>query len=239
MAQVNLPPDEDNARFEREIDEILSNANPNPARSGCLPRATLSELAQRRRSLRDPGWQHLLKCSPCYRDFLALREERARLPLPLAPWRGRRLAAIALVLLSIAAAGSFWLYRGQSQMPMTTPTPSASLTPVQQAEIDLRKHVVMRSEQDARDELPPVPIPIGIVELTLLLPVGSEPGQYEIQLLDANLTSRASARGVGERRNYVVTVKATMDTRSIVAGRYQLAVRREGDGWRLYPTQIG
>lgn len=81
MAQAKLPPDEDNARFEREIDEILSNANPNPARIGCLPRAALSTLAQRATSLADPRWRHLLNCSPCYRDFLALREEYIRTTL--------------------------------------------------------------------------------------------------------------------------------------------------------------
>jgi hypothetical protein len=81
MAQAKLPPDEDNARFEREVDELLSNANPNPARTGCLTRAALSKLAQRATSLDDPRWQHLLSCSPCYREFLALREEYTRITL--------------------------------------------------------------------------------------------------------------------------------------------------------------
>jgi hypothetical protein len=78
MAQAKLPPDDDNARFERELDEVLSNANPNPARTGCLTRAVLTKLAHRATSLDDPRWQHLLNCSPCYRDFLVLREEYIR-----------------------------------------------------------------------------------------------------------------------------------------------------------------
>jgi hypothetical protein len=81
MAQAKLPPDDDNARFEREVDELLSNANPNPDRTGCLTRAALSTLARRATSLDDPRWQHLLNCSPCYRDFLVLREEYIRMIL--------------------------------------------------------------------------------------------------------------------------------------------------------------
>jgi hypothetical protein len=80
MAQAKLPPD-DNAQFEREVDELLSNANPNPARTGCLTHAALSTLAQRATSLDDPRWQHLLNCSPCYRDFLVIREEYIRTTL--------------------------------------------------------------------------------------------------------------------------------------------------------------
>jgi hypothetical protein len=78
MAQAKLPPDDDSARFEREVDELLSNANPNPARTGCLTHAALTKLAHRATSLADPRWQHLLKCSPCYREFLMLRDEYIR-----------------------------------------------------------------------------------------------------------------------------------------------------------------
>jgi hypothetical protein len=49
---------------------------------------------------------------------------------------------------------------------------------------------------------------------------------------------RTAARGIGERVNFVLTVKATIDTRSVPAGNYQLALRRAGDGWRMYPAQV-
>jgi hypothetical protein len=70
------------------------------------------------------------------------------------------------------------------------------------------------------------------------LPVGSEPGAYDIQLLDANLQSRASTRGVGEIRDFVTTIRATIDLRAMLSGTYQLAVRREGDDWRMFPARV-
>ncbi len=72
----------------------------------------------------------------------------------------------------------------------------------------------------------------------MLLPVGSEPGAYEIQLLDSDLKSRASAHAVGEIRDFVTTVRATVDLRRVPGGTYQLAIRREGDDWRMFPARV-
>jgi hypothetical protein len=237
MAQANLPPDEDDAIFLREFDEVLSNANPNPARTGCPPRVVLSELAQRKRGLDDPVWQHLLKCSPCYRDFVAQREQSARpAPSALLPWRVRWLAATVIAFALAAALAGLWLYRVPAE-PAGRSNLSASLSLARQTEIDLRKYAVTRSEEDAAD-IAPIQIPAAIVELTLLLPVGSEPGEYDLQLLDRDLVSRASAHGTGERVDYVVTVKVSVDTRTVPPGKYELALRRVGDGWRRYPALV-
>lgn len=96
---------------------------------------------------------------------------------------------------------------------------------------------MLRSERSG-DQPEPVPLPTGVVELTLLLPVGSEPGPYDIQVLDADLKSRASAHASGEIQNFVTTIRATLDLRTVPSGTYQLAVRREGDDWRMFPARV-
>lgn len=58
-----------------EIDQVLANANPNPGRVGCLTRDVLVSLAERRQPLNAPGYEHLLECSDCYREFRALLGE--------------------------------------------------------------------------------------------------------------------------------------------------------------------
>ena len=68
------PTDDDDAEVERFLDEMFSCANPNPSRRGCPTTTVLFELAHRQRGLDDPLWDHLTKCSPCYREFMALRE---------------------------------------------------------------------------------------------------------------------------------------------------------------------
>ncbi len=60
---------------EDEVDRILAHANPNPARVGCLPHEVLASLAAKRQPLSAPGYEHLLECSECYREFRALQGE--------------------------------------------------------------------------------------------------------------------------------------------------------------------
>lgn len=54
-----------------DIDEVLSWANPNPERVGCPSRDTLVGLARREQSIGNPVYEHLLRCSACYREFEA------------------------------------------------------------------------------------------------------------------------------------------------------------------------
>jgi hypothetical protein len=57
-----------------EIDLVLGYGNPNPAREGCLSPEVLGELARRERPIDDPGYEHLRKCSPCYREVRAMQQ---------------------------------------------------------------------------------------------------------------------------------------------------------------------
>jgi hypothetical protein len=148
--------------------------------------------------------------------------------------RGWMLAAAAA--LAIVSAGTWWLTRGESDSlaPRVTSAPANTSL---RAELDLRKFAVLRSEQSGEPQEPAV-VPTGLVELTLLLPVGSEPGPYDIQVLDADLKSWATTNAVAEIRDYVTTVRATLDLRAVRPGSYQLAVRRQGDDWRMFPARI-
>lgn len=56
-----------------EIDRLLAHANPNPRRVGCLSRDVLVSLAARQQPLNAPGYEHLLECSECYREFRVLQ----------------------------------------------------------------------------------------------------------------------------------------------------------------------
>lgn len=56
-----------------ELDRVFGHANPNPRRVGCPSHAALESLALRRQPLTSPGYEHLLECSECYREFRALQ----------------------------------------------------------------------------------------------------------------------------------------------------------------------
>ncbi len=225
----------DDLQFQHEIDEVFSRANPNPERVGCPPRETLAALARRQQPIGDPGYEHLAKCSPCFREFKALQAEFATAgPTQTDGGRRWRIVAVAAGIALTIAAG-WWFTRGErTQAPQVASTaPSGEL----RAEIDLRRFAVLRSEQ-AQTEVEPVSLPRSNVDLALLLPVGSEPGTYDVQLLDENLRSQSEARGSAAIENFVTTLRVRLDLQAVTAGRHQLAVRRQGDSWRMFPAIV-
>jgi hypothetical protein len=231
--QYSDPPE---AAWVDEFDEVLKVANPNPDRVGCPSQDVLIALTRRERPIGDPAYEHLLKCSPCYREFRALQQTGISVrPEP----RSRMwwFAAVAAVLLLAAAGAWFGVFNRQSPgpEPQTREVPAA--TAELRTELDLRKYAVARSQEKA-DERPPVSLPRGRLTATILLPVGSEPGPYEVQVLDSNLQSKASATGNAEIRDFVTTLRATIDLGSVMPGRYQLALRRDGEEWRLFPAEV-
>lgn len=235
---ANTPQSADNGdlQFQRDIDEVFSRANPNPNRVGCPPHETLVRLARREQPIGDPAYEHLAKCSPCFREFRALQAQFAN--TAVVPSRAnRRLMVAGLAAgLALAVAAGWWFTRdaGPSPSPQNVATtPNADL----RAEVDLRRFAVLRSEQ-APTDVEPVSLPAGIVELTLLLPVGSEPGAYDVQVLDADLRSQTEGTGTGAIENFVTTLRVRVDLGRLKPGRYQLAVRRQGDSWRMFPALI-
>lgn len=216
-----------------DIDKVLGQANPNPTRAGCPPRDVLIALARRERPIGDPAYEHLTKCSPCYREFRALQDARA-------PQRRagafKWLATAAAVLVALAA-GWFLLIARDRAVPTDQIARQESQTPELRTELDLRKYAVTRSDQE-KVERQPIPLPRGRLSITVLLPVGSEPGTYEVQVLDSGLKSRGSASGEAEIRNFVTTLETTIDLSSLRPGAYQLALRRQGEDWRLFPAKV-
>ena len=57
---------------------------------------------------------------------------------------------------------------------------------------------------------PPLALLRARVLLTLLLPTGSEPGSYEVEIRDASATVKASAQGNADLRNQVTTLDVVL-----------------------------
>lgn len=167
----------------------------------------------------DPGYVHLTRCSPCYMEVRALQE--ARIIQRRQSWLKVTAAAVVVIALALGA----WLVMNRS-------------APVRdvQAQLDLRPYALMRSETPG--DRAPLPLPRGRLMLTMILPVGFEPGAYEVQLLDSELASRASTTGTATTEDFVTSLHTTMDLASVSRGVYQLAVRRMGQDWQLFPAEV-
>lgn len=228
-------PDRSGFRSEDDIDQLLGSANPNPERVGCPGHDVLAALARRERAIGDPGYEHIVNCSPCYREFRALQQaatgDLRRRAKQLRLWPVAAAAAVVI------AVGVWFGVSSQRARIAPEEIATADRTADLPTQLDLREYTVSRSEA-AGAKRPVVDLPRGRLDLTIFLPVGSESGAYEVQVLDAELRSRASARGSAEIRNYVTTLRTALDIHDLNAGSYQLAVRREGEEWQIFPAVV-
>ena len=220
-------------QIENEMDLLLGRAHPNPAREGCPPRDLLVSLSRRELPIGDPAYEHFSKCSPCYQELRALQQADAA--ALKAAVRRKRLAYAAAAVLVLGIAGSwFALRRAGDADRIAQPT---TQTAPQSARLDLRPLAVTRSEEQ-RVAAAPLVVPRGRVSATILLPVGSSPGEYDVRILDADLRPRATAKGSAEIRNYITTLEAVIDVSALEAGDYQLTLRRDGSEWQMFPLRV-
>jgi hypothetical protein len=236
MTHAPQGPDHDDLPVRDEIDEVLSRANPNPNRAGCPPRDALIALARRAQPINDPAYEHLVKCSPCYREFRALQEAGTSARPVAAARRSSAWMLGAAAVLLVALTGVWWLTRGERSVQDAAVASLANTTPAQ-AQLDLRRFAVLRSEQTTA-ETAAVQLPAKVVDVTLLLPVGSEPGRYDVQLLDGELRSKSEATGTAVIDNFVTTLNVRLNLQALAPGAYQLAIRRQGDSWRMFPATV-
>jgi hypothetical protein len=206
-----------------EFDEVFGRGYPNPDRVGCPPREVLVSLARRERPIGDPAYNHLKECSPCYLEGRAIQEADAL------QYRRRILTWAAAAALIVSTGSAAWFFTTREAGVTSGGTPL-------RAQLDLRPYAITRGEP--QPVLPPLVLPRGDLMLTLLLPTGSEPGQYEVQVKDSNATTRASARGNAELRQYVSTLEVAVSVGELSPGMYSLAVRRDGNEWQQFPVRL-
>jgi hypothetical protein len=74
------------------------------------------------------------------------------------------------------------------------------------------------------------------LDLTILLPLGTEDGEYAIEL--RNQAGDALTRSTGKARwdGTAETLATKLDLRALAVGRYTVALREAGSSWRTYPV---
>jgi hypothetical protein len=214
-------------RPEDEIDEVFARANPNPTRTGCPGKDVLGSAARRALPIDHPVFEHLAGCSACYQEFRQLQQS-VRVPSRVR----QAIAAAAVVLVAVGGV----TYFGRSRvigLPGDTQTNATTQTLL----IDYRGEGTTRSEagDPARKS---VTVPRANLEATIMLPVGSEPGPYELRLLDGAKRSRLAREATATLKEFAVRVAVNLDLRSLPSGAYTLEIRRSGEDWDPHPLVI-
>lgn len=233
MTNDGQRPDPSGFRIENEMDLLFGRAHPNPAREGCPSTELLTRLARRELPIGDPAYDHIGKCSPCYQELRTIQQaDAARLAAAV---RRKRLAYAAAAVLVLAIAGSWFALR-QAGGFGGTERPAALVE--QDVLLDVRPFAVTRGATERTKEPEALVLPRARLRATILLEVGSDPGDYDVEVRDVNQQTRTSSTGRAAIVDFVATLKTSLDTSALPAGGYQLAVRRQGEDWRLFPAEV-
>jgi hypothetical protein len=197
---------------------------PNPERYGCPEAKVIQNMADRRVSLPETRElvDHIATCSPCFAAYNRYRRQ----------YRARRVAVPIVVIVCLLALALVWSYRS----PRTSPRhrverPAAS---VLMATIDYRAASPTRSTEPQRSPETTPHVQKVLLNLTILLPFGSEDGKYSIALLDPTNEPVAQADGTARWNGTAEVLTAEIDLRQLAPGEYTLALRSGGASYRKY-----
>jgi hypothetical protein len=167
--------DKQEERLRKLAKELFLNQYPNPERKGCPDSQTIKAVAfGKLRGVQASQWRaHFATCSPCTREYAGFRQEFQRAK------RLQALGAIAAAVVLAVIAG--WLALGKF---------GSRDESWRQVTLDLRGHEAFR--EAGAPKTAPLELARGRLELTLDLPTGSEPGDYDVQLTQGpSLVSRS------------------------------------------------
>ena len=202
---------------------------PNPERAGCPAPNTIRQLAGRKIPLPSTGElvEHIATCSPCFSAYSGYRRQR-RLGRVAGP---TLIAAIILV-----AVGLVWRSHTNRDLTHKGKIERISPTPILSATIDYRKSSPTRSANTHTSSRDAPALRKAVVNLTILLPLGSEDGEYTIQIRDSRGNSLITASGVAQWNGTAEVLTSRLDLHQLRSGNYILALRKGEASWRSYPV---
>lgn len=196
---------------------LLEGGYPNPDRVGCPGVAALKALAHREADLRqsEQAVLHIGGCSPCFVEYTALQRQAARR-------KTVELVLASAALLILAVVGG-WAWKTHM--------------PYQKVTVDLRNRLILRGDQVPSANSGPIELPRGRLDLTLLLPNGTGPGDYEVIVSTELEKPLVSTTGVAVNRPGVTTLNVKLGTAKLDPGTYLLGIE-QGRARKEYPLLL-
>lgn len=224
------------------------SAFPNPNRNGCPSPSVLQAMAHRDKRMNpaDLPISHVANCSPCFHEYSRQL------------WNAKITRTVQLTASSLIIGGILWVavilvqnHTGRSGLPnvsrkqnvepaspMTIPLQSQ---PPQVAEpiamtVDLAPFSPTRGEQ-------PIPakhiqLPANWIRASFLMPIGSEPGEYNVRLLRSNNEVVLETRTVAGLHDGITSFQVELHLEELNQNRLKLMIRPAGLGWRTFSVLV-
>jgi hypothetical protein len=233
--------DENDTRLFEELEKHVLEHYPNPQRIGCLDQAILEFFvdAPENLDLADPKYLHIFKCAECSRELRELRRVREdRLQQECAGsstssnsgrevslrWIQQLRAAVAQV-----RAAAIGRVAGLSDHFRRPPGEARTEGAVQRT-IDLSSGPLAKAGEGSREHY--AALPRKLIELHMVLPLGSQDGIYRITIakdqhmrrIQSDVSAYALTHGSSTELNVL------LDLRHADPGEHFLVCRCEGEG---------
>ena len=213
-------------RIAAAVQQTILQNFPNPGRVGCPGGARLREIAARRTVVEDDDWQHITHCSPCYGEFLA---EKERVRQTRRKVRSLSVVAASAIVILLVGVGAYVL---RSQAPNQIAQISA-----EPATLDLKESSGVRGDAKTLEKAIPI-LPRRKLQLTVVLPFGSEAGAYQFRLVDAEGRVLKSGDTTATINSGTTVMKTEIDTSGLSRGDYRFALRQQSLDWIIYPVRL-
>lgn len=140
--------------------------------------------------------------------------------------RYRRLAPAVIIVVIVAIVGGVWFHQ-QSVRKATEP---------QNLTIDLSHWLLLRGV--AQPQQPPVKLKRVLLNLTILQPVGTLPGKYQVAV-SKNGKVLVQGTATSDFENHLTVLHLQLDCRDLKKGNYILAIRKDSQNEsEQYPVVV-
>lgn len=212
--------------------DALPSDFPNPERLGCPEATTLDAIAKRRLSIPyiDDVVDHIATCSPCFGIYSEYRKRYCSRNS-----RKRSIAGLAILAVLIA----IWFFGTGLLAPPKYRSAQLSEVAPETAVVDFRDRTSERSDQArARQSMDAPHLRRSVLNIQILLPLGTEEGQYSLQFRNSAGIIATQSTGTAKWDGITETLSARVDLRSIEPGQYILAVRKGASSWRQFSVFV-
>ena len=212
--------------------EAIPAVFPNPERLSCPDATTLEAIAGRCLSFPDIDdlLDHIAMCSPCFTTYNVYREEYCSR-------RNRKRYMAAVAVLSVMIVAGYFGHKvfSPTQRPPEQISEVAPLTAV----LDFHNRTSERSVQTPPPEPQETPhLRRSLLNVQILLPLGTEDGQYSVQLRNNAGGIATQSTGIAKWDGTTETLSARIDLRKFEPGQYTLALRNGTSSWRQYSVFV-
>jgi hypothetical protein len=135
-------------------------------------------------------------------------------------------ASAGLITITILAV-VVWIVRIHTQRPIE----------LRAATLDLTDRAVLRGPEENPPK-PPLQLPKGNLNLTIYLPVGSEPGKYEVEVVDRPDHPLVKSDGSAVLRDHIAVIEVKLNLESLRPGLYHVGIRQADWSWTYYQVVL-